>query len=1006
MTRKFRRIVVPATVAILGVCVAALIGVCAYAKVSSAMLDSAAEGFDVHKNLHLTGDTLSFRDMPDCVRKAHIYASSYEQLVDVDGKVRRPISPKTTQLTIELIDSAGRKALTKSLEYAVPAKKAPTEESGNAKPKVIPALQEWAGTSGNFVAAGKPITLVVSAKTKADFKALKERAEFFAKELKYVLKTGNVRLATKEPTDGAAFIKLAVSATPETKRLGDEGYLLEAKSDGITITSVSPRGAFWGTRTILQVFAQNENAFPCGLAVDYPQYPLRGFMFDVGRKPVSMKMLHDVMYTMSYYKLNDFQVHLNDNYIWLHEYTESPSTKDATDEQKQKAIADVLEAAPGAFRLESDLVGENGIPLTATDTFYTKKEFSDFIATAKKLGVTIVPEFDVPGHALSFLRLRPELMYRGNVTKIYDVERAAMLDASDRAFPGKGQKTYRQETLEFVQSVFDEYLVGTKNAPAVFAEAPVIHIGTDEYYGNAEDYRAFASAMLKYIKKRGYTPRLWGSFSQKPGKTRIDGNGSQIDIWNFGWQNPTEALELGFDIINILDSSSYVVPSGTGSIGGYGDALNLELLYSEKWQPNFLEKVIVPAGHKKLLGSQWALWNDNQFRRATGLTDFDLLGRIYWSCLVFAEKNWNNGTDNSFKEFVELGGKTGFPPLSNPTYFVKNPDGEILFEHEFERVKSRTEGVFGSALKLDGNTKTLLSPKHSRVYGIAPGYTEENPGYKAEFWVKRAAGTPKDKQQILFANGTGNAVCAVQNGTGKFGVNIDSWEFSFDYTLPEEEWVKIALVAEGSTLTLYVNDEKIGTPTRAHFPETCKFTSFVFPLLYAGSETNGFVGLVDSLKITTAKGAKDAAGTPLSEAVRKAKKFAGKRGKTLLELAQKYEELPADAPAETQENAVREISAAFIAANSGAPAGTPPPADAQTPERAPAPLAPGEEIPEIDEDEIAPADAPQDELNFEEETPENAPANAPAETQNTEAAPAGTPENSPADAPTPETQNA
>ena len=988
MTRKFRRIVVPAAVAILGICVATLIGVCAYAKVSSAMLDSAAEGFDVHKNLHLAGDTLSFRDLPKCVNKARIFASTYEQIVDVDGKVRRPISPKTTLLTIELVDSAGRKALTKALEYAVPAKKAPGEGSGNAKPKVIPALQEWVGEDGNFAPAGKPITLVVSAKTKADFNALKERAELFAKELKYVLQTKDVHLATKEPTDGSPFIKLGVISTPETKRLGDEGYFLQAKPEGITIMSVSPRGTFWGTRTILQVFAQHENAFPCGLAVDYPQYPLRGFMLDVGRKPISMKMLHDIMYTMSYYKLNDFQIHLNDNYIWLHEYTESPSTKDATAEQKKKAIADVLAAAPGAFRIESDIAG-----LTATDTFYTKKEFSDFIATAKKLGVAIVPEFDVPGHSLCFLRLRPDLMYRGEVTKVHDVERAAMLDASDAPFPGKGKKTYRQETLEFVQSVFDEYLVGTKNAPAVFAEAPVIHIGTDEYYGDAEDYRAFATAMLKYIKKRGYTPRLWGSFSQKPGKTRVDGNGSQIDIWNFGWQNPSEALELGFDIINILDSSSYVVPSGTGSIGGYGDALNLPLIYSEKWQPNILEKVTVPAGHKKLLGAQWALWNDNQFRRATGLTDFDLLGRIYWSCLVFAEKNWNNGTDNSYKEFLELGAKTGFPPLSNPTYFVKNPDGEILFEHEFERVKSRTEGVFGSALKLDGNTKTLLSPKRSRVYGIAPGYTEENPGYRAEFWVKRAAGTPKDKQQILFANGTGNAVCAVQNGTGKFGVNIDSWEFSFDYTLPEEKWVKIALVAEGSTLTLYVNDEKIGTPTRALFPETCKFTTFVFPLLYAGSETNGFVGLVDSLKITTAKGAKNAAGTPLSEAVRKAKKFAGKRGKTVLELAQKYEALPADAPAETQEAAVREISEALRAANSPAPAGTPPQApNAQAPENAPAapaPIAPGEEIPEIDDEETEPADAAQEELNFEgEQPPETAPSQ---DAQNAEIAPAETP---------------
>ena len=132
----------------------------------------------------------------------------------------------------------------------------------------------------------------------------------------------------------------------------------------------------------------------------------------------------------------------------------------------------------------------------------------------------------------------------------------------------------KPETLDFVQSVFDEYLVGENGEEPVF-RTPVIHIGTDEYYGNAEDYRAFADAMLKYVKERGYTPRLWGSLSAKKGKTPVDGTGSQIDVWSLGWQNPHLALEHNFDIINIVDVTSYIVPSGTGSVGGYGVLLNL-----------------------------------------------------------------------------------------------------------------------------------------------------------------------------------------------------------------------------------------------------------------------------------------------------------------------------------------------------------------------------------------------------------------------------------------------
>lgn len=38
------------------------------------------------------------------------------------------------------------------------------------------------------------------------------------------------------------------------------------------------------------------------------------------------------------------------------------------------------------------------------------------------------------------------------------------------------------------------------------------------FTGNKEDYRHFADAVLKHALKRGYTPRIWGSLSTKPGK--------------------------------------------------------------------------------------------------------------------------------------------------------------------------------------------------------------------------------------------------------------------------------------------------------------------------------------------------------------------------------------------------------------------------------------------------------------------------------------------------------
>ncbi|MGF0068776.1 family 20 glycosylhydrolase [Candidatus Spyradosoma sp. SGI.093] len=778
-----------------------------------------AKAFSPENNLDLSGETLAYRNLPAGV-SAKIVGTTYEQLVGFDGKIRRPISPKTTKLTFALSDASGATAQTATFEVAVPVDanfaKAPAVAARNAKPAVVPALQEWFGGEGAFVPAEDFAVVVPASVADVGEPSLRERAELFAAELSEIFGR-EVPVLDKARGGKADIVLIVAPENPEIAFLGKEGYGIASVKDALVVAASDPLGAFWGTRTILQVFRRHENTFPCGFAVDYPQYPLRGFMYDVGRKPASLKAVRDVMRTMSYYKLNDFQLHLNDNYIWLHEYTATPNGKDASAEQKSAAAAEVLAAAPTAFRLESDVVGKDGTPLTAPDHFYTKKEFGVLMDEAKLYGVNIVPELDVPGHAMSFVRVRPELMYRGAVTKPHDVERTAMLDASDAVFDPATGRTFREETLAFVQSVFDEYLLPGKNGePPVFRDA-VVHIGTDEYYGNAEDYRAFADAMLKYVKSRGRTPRLWGSLSVKKGKTPVDGTGAQIDVWNLGWQDPNLALEHGFDLVNIVDATSYVVPNGIGNVGGYGDLLNLPRLYSQTWHPHTFDFVGVVPGMPKMLGAQWALWNDNSFRRDKGLTDFDLFDRIRKSCAVFAEKTWNSGEDASYRDFMRLVKAVAFPPLTNPEYSVKNAAGEAAFE--------------------------LAEPVPAGE-SVATGFAGFAPDYVAEFRVKRV-GESVGAQTIF--SGPAGTFLAVRAQDGKVGITRDTWSYAFDYALPVDREVALRLVAKNRTLTLFADGVEIGSPVRDAFPESHKYSTFVFPL-----ETIGAAGgnvEIASLKI-------------------------------------------------------------------------------------------------------------------------------------------------------------
>ena len=87
-------------------------------------------------------------------------------------------------------------------------------------------------------------------------------------------------------------------------------------------------------------------------------------------------------------------MHLNDNYIFLKDHL---AGKNLT---PQEELDYVLKNAKTGFRVETDVVGENGEKLTS-DEHYTKEEMQEIIKLAKALHINLVPEIDTPGHALS-----------------------------------------------------------------------------------------------------------------------------------------------------------------------------------------------------------------------------------------------------------------------------------------------------------------------------------------------------------------------------------------------------------------------------------------------------------------------------------------------------------------------------------------------------------------------------------------------------------------------------
>ncbi len=596
-----------------------------------------------------------------------------------------------------------------------------------AKPVVIPELREWvdAPTGGTYTLSEKARVVIPNGASPE----LARYASIFAREIGKPCVRENTGAWAKVTfrSQKARRGDIVLEVKPDAKA-NPEAYTLTATPEAITISAPTALGAFWGTRSLLQVFTEANNTFPCGTAKDYPQYRVRGFMFDCGRKPFTLTTLRQIVRICSYYKLNDLQLHLSDNYIWLHNY---PGVKTAQDVLN-------FEPSPGAFRLESKQAG-----LTATDLSYSKAQFRALVQEARNYGVTIVPELDVPGHALSLVRIRPDLMYKGSVGGKHDLERAAMLDLTNpKAFP-------------FVASVFDEYIDSN-----VF-QSDVVHIGTDEYYGDSESYRKFADQMLKHIRAKGKTPRFWGSLSHKRGKTPVTHEGVQMHIWSLGWQNPQEALNAGYDIINILDAFVYSVPSGNGSVGAYGDDIDSKRIYNA-WTPANFSNIKVDPANPKLLGGAWAMWNDNSFLTDPGLCGRDLIPRIQKNCAVISQKCWAPQNSRSYEDFLA----------------------------QIQRQASKLDA---SAPQAWERTYTVTVPQgHTGAMKIASG----------------------DETDLY----------AVSPVNGKVGFRREGAQYTFDYTLPKGKPVALTFHSKDRKTWLTVDGQTVGgTPQREHFAQACKY---------------------------------------------------------------------------------------------------------------------------------------------------------------------------------------
>ena len=463
----------------------------------------------------------------------------------------------------------------------------------NPCPQVIPALQEWKGTKGTL---HLPIqgSIIINP---SDETLRASTAAILKNDLKELM-GWEYTIITGKAMKNSIYLSL----TEPDEQLGKEGYELSIINK-VSIQAPTAQGVFWGTRTLLQMLHRQEAKLAKGTTRDWPEFPNRGFMLDVGRKFFTLDYLKEQIKVLSFYKMNEFQIHLNDN-----------GFPQFFDNDWNKTYA--------AFRLES----ERFPGLTAKDGSYTKKEFTELQRMGMEYGVNIIPEIDIPAHSLAFAHYKPEIG-----SKEYGMDHLDL---------------YKEETYRFVDALLDEYLSGEE---PVFI-GPDVHIGTDEYNKKeAEQYRYFTDRYLKYVASYGKTPRMWGGLKWLPGKTPVQAEGVTVNAWSFDWVDPEVSIQEGYKLINTCDTYLYIVPGA----GYYREFLDHQWLY-EKWTPWMMNRhQTLPVGTPGVLGGMFAVWND---QCGNGISEQDVHYRSFPAVQVMAERMWkgDNLEEVPFTQFEAL----------------------------------------------------------------------------------------------------------------------------------------------------------------------------------------------------------------------------------------------------------------------------------------------------------------------------------------------------------------
>lgn len=229
----------------------------------------------------------------------------------------------------------------------------------------------------------------------------------------------------------------------------NESYRMMISNKSVAIWAEHNEGFFYGIQTLLQLIPSEKKEkinLPALLIADNPKYAWRGMHLDCARHFFPVSFVKKYIGYLAIYKFNTFHWHLTDDQGWRIEIKKYPKLTEV-----------------GAWR-NGSMVGhydDQKYDNIRYGGFYTQEQIKEVVAYAAQLHITIVPEIEMPGHAVAALAAYPQYSCTGGPFEV-----GKQWGVLDDVFCPK------EEIFTFLEDILSEVI-------ALFP-SQYIHIGGDE----------------------------------------------------------------------------------------------------------------------------------------------------------------------------------------------------------------------------------------------------------------------------------------------------------------------------------------------------------------------------------------------------------------------------------------------------------------------------------------------------------------------------------------------